>query len=102
MGLNIGVEVKQQKEGYMSSGHNPNGTIDEIATQFDTFLREKFPGAAFNPGVRFRVDKYEFDVYMDYAWNNYDSTPMYLAILEFVLSHFSVDYGVDLHVYHSP
>ena len=102
MGLNIGVSVKKQEEGYMSYGSNPKGTREEVEDKFNTFLREKFPNDAFNPTVSLSQEEYTLDVRLDYQWNNYDSTPMYLAILEFVLAHFSVDYGIDLHVYHSP
>ena len=98
MGLNIGVDVKRQEEGYMSSGCNPKGTIAEIEAEFDAFLREKFPEEAFNPSVQLRDQEYTFDVYMDYR----DSSHLYLAICEFVLDHFSVDYGIDMHVYHAP
>jgi hypothetical protein len=103
MGLNIGVQVKRQEEGFMSNGSNPKGTREEVEEQFDTFLREKFPEDAYNPSVCLRTDGvYDFDVRLDYKWNNYDSTPMYMAILEFVLKHFSAGYGIDIHVYHSP
>jgi hypothetical protein len=85
----------------MSYGSNPGGTIAEVNAEFDAFLRDKFPNDAFNPDVTLS-DTYCFDVHLSYDWNNYDSTPMYLAILEFVLSHFSAGYGIDLHIYHSP
>lgn len=104
MGLNIGVRVKRQLEEFMSHGCNPKGTSEEIDADFDAFLRSKFPDDAFNPSVTLNEqdEQYDFDVYMDYGWNGYDSTPMYLTILDYVLSHFSVDYGIDMHVYHAP
>lgn len=106
MGLNIGVYVQQQEEAFMSYGNNPKGSIDEINAEFDAFLREKFPEGAVSPSVeRYPVNgkqRYTFDVRLPYSWNNYDSTPMYLAILEYVLLHFSGDYGIDLHIYKSP
>lgn len=102
MGLNIGIQVKRQEEEYMSYGCNPKGPIDEIQANFDTFLREKFPEDRFTPIVTLEKQMYVFDVRLDYSWNNYDCTPMYLAILEFALSHFSADYGIDLSIYHAP
>jgi hypothetical protein len=98
MGLNIGVNVKRQEEGYMSSGCNPKGTIAEIEAEFDAFLREKFPDEAFNPSVSLRDQEYTFDVYMGYR----DSRLLHLAILEYVFDHFSDNYGIDMHVYHVP
>lgn len=108
MGLNVGVTVKKQYEEYMSEGCNPKGTITEINEQFDTFLRGKFPDDAFSPEVRLQdaykqpYQEYIFDVRLAYNWNGYDSTPMYLAILEYILTHFSAGYGIDMRVYHSP
>jgi hypothetical protein len=103
MGLNIGVNVKRQEEGFMSYGSNPKGTPQEIEREFDTFLRGKYPEARMTPSVCLNADDtYDFDVRLDYAWNNYDSTPMYMAILEYVLKHFSAGYGIDMHIYRSP
>lgn len=104
MGLNIGVQVKRQHEAFMSYGYNPKGTREEIQAEFDRFLRGKFPDDTFTLAVELQRDKemYVFDVHMCYKWNNYDSTPMYLAILEYVLSHFSADYGIDISIYHNP
>lgn len=100
MGLNIGVYVKRQLEGYMSAGTNPKGTVEEINADFDTFLRGKFPDEVFTPSVTLNEqdEQYNFDVYMDYR----DTDLLYMAILDYVLSHFSADYGIDIHVYHSP
>lgn len=100
MGLNIGIEVKRQDDRYMSYGSNPKGTIAEIEAAFKSFLHQKFPGETFNPSVTFREQEqvYDFDVYMHYR----DATHLYLAILEFVLEHFSIDYGIDAHIYHAP
>ena len=100
MGLNIGVRVKKQREEYMSYGYNPKGTSGQIEAEFDAFLREKFPTEVFNPSVTFDEQKqeYDFDIYMHYR----DSFHLYLAIFEYVLEHFSVDYGIEMYVYHSP
>lgn len=104
MGLNIGVKVKRQEEGFMSYGSNPKGTREEVQEGFDEFLRGKFSVDVFTPTVSLneRDGVYDFDVRLDYAWNNYDSTPMYLAIMEYVLTHFSTNYGIDIQVYNAP
>jgi len=88
----------------MSYGSNPKGTRDEVQEGFDTFLRGKYSEDVFTPTVSLNESDgvYTFDVRLDYKWNNYDDTPMYLAIMEYVLTHFSTNYGIDIHVYHSP
>lgn len=105
MGLNIGIEVKKQVEGYGYTGYNPKGTRAEIEERFFAFLDKKFPDDdGFGRGwVMFKEkeQKYDFDVRLAYDWNHYDCTPMFLAIAEFIYNEFSYD-GLEMRTYHSP
>ncbi len=109
MGLNIGVRVKRQYEAYMSYGCNPKGTREEIEDRLYAELLEKFPKSESVPvpTVSISEEEFEFDIrFARYAKEfneaGYEVQEMYLALLDFVLSHFSADYGIDIHVYHSP
>lgn len=109
MGLNIGVEVKKQSEGWGEQGKNPQGTIQEIENRFFKFLRNKFPKGGFGGGwVSYsETDKeYDFDVKMisygtKFVENGYHQDRMYLAIVEFIFGEFSHLEGIELKTYWS-
>ena len=109
MGLNIGVRVKRQHEAYMSYGCNPKGTREEIEERLWNELEQKFPKARaeFDCTVTAGEEAFTFDVrFGHYAEGfnraGYTTSEMYLALLAFVLDQFSADYGIDVHIYHSP
>lgn len=109
MGLNIGIQVKRQYEAYMSHGCNPKGTREEIEDQLYGELLKRFPKAEgeFALTVSAGKDEFGFDIrFGHYAEGfnraGYSDQEMYLALLDYVLDHFSADYGIDIHVYHSP
>lgn len=109
MGLNIGIRIKRQREEYMSYGCNPKGTPEEITSCLREMLTQKFPRAIGTYGVDVYVGKeeYDFDVrFVKYADGfgkaGYEVHDMYLALLDFALQEFNADYGIDIHVYHSP
>ena len=109
MGLNIVVRVKRQREEYMSYGCNPKGTKEEIEAQLYAELLEKFPKAEgeFALTVYANTEEFDFDIrfghYADgFNKAGYEEQEVYLALLDFVLAHFSADYGIDIHVYHAP
>lgn len=108
MGLNIGITVKKQSEGYMQEGSNPKGTIKEIEDRFFEFLNKKFPLGGFGGGWVSFNDKngeYDFDVRMSsYSREfseHYPDADMYLAITEFIYREFSHHEGVNLKTYWS-
>lgn len=109
MGLNIGIRVKRQEEGYMSYGYNPKGTREELEAELWEELAAKFPKATeqFSPSITITDKMYDFDVrFVHYASGfieaGYGEDDMYLALLAFALPRFGADYGIDIHVYHSP
>lgn len=109
MGLNIGVRVKRQYEAYMSYGCNPKGTREEIEERLYAALLTKFPKSESvpMPTVSISAEEFEFDIRFahyarEFSEAGYEEQEMYLALLDFVLSSFSTDYGIDIHVYHSP
>lgn len=109
MGLNIGIRVKKQIEGYMCEGYNPKGTIDEIEERFFNFLYNKFPKGGFGKGwVSFNEMKneYDFDVsilkYGDLLnKNGYNQKDIYLAITDFIYQNFSHIEGINMTTYWS-
>ena len=107
MGLNIGIEVKKQTEGYGYEGYNPKGTIKEIETRFFEFLNNKFPKGGFGEGwVNLDEDGYDFDVRMfrygsEFEESGHKMDDMWLAITEFVYDNFSHVSGIEMTTYWS-
>lgn len=107
MGLNIGIEVLAQTEGYGEYGHNPKGSPEEIERRFFEFLNNKFPLGGFCGGwVHFDGKEYDFDVRMshysgDFISHGYRENDMYLAITEFIYQEFSHMEGIKLRTYWS-
>lgn len=107
MGLNIGIRVEKQEEGYMIDGRNPKGSIKNIEKRFFDFLHKKFPLGGFGGGwVNLYKDGYDFDVRMfSYASlfqdNGYTQDEMYLAIAEFIFKEFSHIAGIKMQTYWS-
>lgn len=106
MGLNIGIEVKKQTEGYGNDGFNPKGTIEEIEKRFFDYLYDKYPLGGFSHGwVSERGGKYDFDLRMSKYGTifkeNYPEADIYLAITEFIYQEFSHIEGIDMRTYWS-
>ena len=111
MGLNIGIYVKKQLEEYMSYGSNPKGNSEAVEEELWTFLLAKFPNAQETFGVHVSVPErvgglYDFGIrFTHYASQfeqaGYSMGAMYLALCEFVLDHFSENYGINMEVYYS-
>lgn len=95
MGLNIGIEVKRQRDGYGDYGRNPELGSKDLEQEFFAHLRERFPKGGFGGGwVNVGKEVYDFDVRMfrwgsEFESSGYAITDMYSAIFEFVLKHFS-------------
>ena len=106
MGLNIGVEVRKQAEGYMCEGSNPRGSIEEIEKDFFAFLSNRFPEGGFGGGwvslkPRGKEEWYDFDVRLFGYGKKVDVSAMYLAITEYIFSHFSHVDGIEMRTYWS-
>lgn len=104
MGLTIGICVKRQREGYGEIGKNPGGTRSEVEADIETFVREKCPGQACSLSVSVSVSErgYDFDVRLSRYDETGISTVLYLALLEYILSRFSTNHGIDAHIYSFP
>lgn len=107
MGLNIGIEVKVQADGYGNYGNNPLGTIEEIEQSFFRFLKHKFPLGGYGSGwVHLRNDWYDFDVRMfdygsEFEKRGYTMNQMWMAITEYIYSEFSHEHGIEMRTYWS-
>lgn len=115
MGLNIGIRVKKQDDGWGNFGHNPLngiGSIEEVEKSFMRFLELKFPKGGFCGGwvslSKWSEDKewYDFDVRMhkyggEFKNNGYEMEQMWLAITEFIYSSFSHEHGIEMETYWS-
>lgn len=116
MGLNIGIHVKRQREGYGEDGMNPKGTPDEIEADFFDFLDKKFPKGGYGGGwVDLKQGEsylfngkpyYDFDVRMNgygsnFQNNGYTMEQMWLAIAEYIFDHFSHMEGIEMQSYWS-
>lgn len=108
MGLNIGVCVKKQAEGYMDHGRNPQMGLPELEEDFFRFLNERFPEGGFGPGgvsLSRRHDGeewFDFDVRPARYGSDCDVDALYLAIVEYVFGQFSHSEGIVMETYHSP
>ena len=106
MGLNIGIEVKHQREGYGEYGHNPKLDLKDLEQEFFAHLRKRFPKGGYGGGwVSVDEDVYDFDVRMFqygqvFEENGYAFDDMYSAIFDFVLKHFS-DHEIEARTYWS-
>lgn len=107
MGLNIGIYVKKQSEGYMQDGRNPKGTEKEIEERFFKFLNDKFPEGGFGHGwVNAHGKEYDFDIRI-FSYGNeirehgYNQNDFYLAIVEFIFNEFSHIEGIEMRTYWS-
>lgn len=69
MGLNIGIQVLQQSEGWGNFGSNPIGSIEEVEQSFFRFLNHKFPKGGFGHGW----------VHLS---KNYNGKPYYCSVCE--------------------
>jgi len=107
MGLNIGIIVKKQTEGYGCDGYNPKGTISEIEKTFFDFLNKKFPKGGFGDGwVMMNEKEFDFDVRIfnygnEIKNNGYELDDFYLAMTEFIYKNFSHLEGIQLRTYWS-
>lgn len=107
MGLNIGIEVRKQDEGYMQYGSNPKLEGDELEADFFAFLHTKFPDGGFGGGwvhlTKRHKDEwwYDFDVRLFNYGEKVDSAAMYLAITEYIYKHFSHVDGIEMRTYWS-
>lgn len=110
MGLNIGIHVKKQSEGYGNEGCNPKGSQEEIEDRFFEFLNNRFPKGGFGGGwVHTPMEEkgvYDFDVRVfrygsELEANGYKVKDMYLAITEFIYENFSHLEGIKLETYWS-
>jgi hypothetical protein len=108
MGLNIGIKVKKQQDGWGSEGRNPKGSIDDIEKYFSDFLYKKFPLGGFgNISVSYdkESEEYCFDVrmfkYSSEFDENYPDANIYLAITEYIYHEFSHIEGIKLKTYWS-
>lgn len=106
MGLNIGIRVLAQDEGFMSHGSNPKGTMEEVDSRFFDFLNAKFPQGGFGRGGVSKSKRYDgkewwdFDVRMaSYSSEFGDKNEMYVAIFEFIVGEFGVVDGLDTQAY---
>ena len=111
MGLNIGIHVKKQDQGYMLDGFNPKGTIEEIEERFFSALNKKFPKGGFTHGwVLLKSNRYNNDLEYDFdlriinhgsvlAENGHTFDNLYLAITEFIYNEFSHIEGIKLSTY---
>lgn len=112
MGLNIGVRVRQQEEGYMRTGRNPKGTLEEISDEVRAFVEARVPNVSnLSPSevaytvhdVELRDGWYVFDIrprnygsHLDQGW---DIQPLYHALLVWISDHFDHEDGVEMHTY---
>ena len=107
MGLNIGIMVKKQREGYGCTGRNPNGTLQETILYLLEHLSGRFPLAldTFGCGVELGKDnRYDFDIRFahygaSFLKQGYTFDAMYLALTEFVLDSFSANDGIEMSLY---
>lgn len=103
MGLNVGVRVKQQPEGYMQVGNNPKGTLEEIAQRLQDHLEAEMGGGGFNVHVDLRDGWYIFDARvfgygrdMPEGKSSYDLTG---AVVLWAWGQFSDEEGVEMRTY---
>lgn len=103
MGLNIGVRVKRQPEGYMQYGRNPKGTLEEIGARLQAHLEEKMGGNGFGANAELRNDWYTFDIRVSaYGQNLPHEKTSYDLMRELVIwvwEQFSDEEGVEMKTY---
>lgn len=109
MGLNIGITVKKQEEGYYSEGSNPKGTHREIEERFRSHMLASVPAldGTTSLSITEAKDAYDFDVRPSHYGDAFGKAggewdEVYLAIFRFILDEFSGAYGIDMRTYHSP
>lgn len=113
MGLNIGVRVKQQEEGFMRLGCNPKGTLEEISADVREYVESRVPNVSTNDSekvaytvhdVELRDGWYVFDVRVrNYGGHlpNGDIEPIFHALLTWASTQFSHEDGIEIRTYWS-
>jgi hypothetical protein len=116
MGLNIGVKVKQQREGYMEEGSNPKGTLEEISERVRAFVESKVPNVSTDPDypdigaytvhdVELRDGWYVFDCrpgrYGGRMPEGFDTHDITHALVDWVLDNFGSS-DLEMQVYFAP
>ncbi len=110
MGLNVGIKVKQQSEGFMQLGCNPKGTLEEITDDVIRYVEDKVPNVSIHDegdfaysvnDVRLYEGWYDFDIRVrSYGGNMVDrSTKLIQALCCYAVEHFSSDEGIEIRTY---
>ena len=108
MGLDLGIEVRVQDDGFMGMGRNPAGTLSEIEERVNLAVREAVPGPVYvdvsinqppyGHGVR---GEYEFHMRPPNSVSVEQLDQAQHAILEWIWAEFGHS-ELELRTYWSP
>ncbi len=106
MGLNVGIEVKQQEEGFMRLGSNPRGTLAEIGESARSFVKARVPAVDAEGCAAYEV----YDPVLRDGWYRFDArcfgygahlpddgvAQIIAALAAWACYHFSHEEGVEI------